>query len=107
LRRAWCDKSRLDQTREVDQIVLDELKKSGWYAKIFQHLTINLPCSAHEGHCSIVLRPVVSEDVMTARFAHLDIVVLDAIIKRIAALGFVDAIYYDITNKPPATFGWE
>lgn len=107
LRRAWCDKTRLDQTREVDQIVLDELKKSGWYAKIFQHLTINLPCSAHEGHCSIVLRPVVSEDVMTARFAHLDIVVLDAIIKRIAALGFVDAIYYDITNKPPATFGWE
>ena len=44
---------------------------------------------------------------MTARFAHLDIAVLERIVERIKATGFVDAIYYDITNKPPATFGWE
>jgi GMP synthase (glutamine-hydrolysing) len=87
--------------------VLEELKKSHWYPRIFQHLTINLPYAKTDGHCSIVLRPVVSEDVMTARFAHLDTGVLKTIVDRIAALGFVDAIYYDITNKPPATFGWE
>lgn len=107
LQEAWCDRPRLDQTREVDAIVLDEMKKSGWYTKIFQHLTINLPMAATNGHCSIVLRPVVSEDVMTARFAHLDLMLLSRIITRIADLGFVDAVYYDITNKPPATFGWE
>ena len=107
LREGYCDRGRLDQTREVDAIVLDEFKKSGWYQRVFQHLTVNLPYAAAEGHCSIVLRPVVSEDVMTARFAHLDVSVLGAIVTRIAALGFVDAIYYDITNKPPATFGWE
>ncbi len=107
LHEGYCDRPRLDQTREADAIVLEELKKSGLYQKIFQHLTINLPYARMAGHCSIVLRPVVSEDVMTARFAHLDLAVLKAIVNRIAALGFVDAIYYDITNKPPATFGWE
>lgn len=107
LREGWCDRARLDQTREVDSIVLDELKMAGLYRTIFQHLTINLPVSAEAGHCSIVLRPVVSEDVMTARFAPLDVTVLSRMLTRIVALGFVDAVYYDITNKPPATFGWE
>jgi GMP synthase (glutamine-hydrolysing) len=107
LQEGYCDRRRLDQTREADAIVLDELKKSGWYYKIFQHLTINLPFASSPEHCSLVLRPVVSEDVMTARFAKLDPAVLQVIVGRIAALGFVDALYYDITNKPPATFGWE
>ena len=44
---------------------------------------------------------------MTARFAHLPLELLDRIARRIAALPFVDALYYDVTNKPPATFGWE
>jgi len=107
LHEGYCDRPRLDQTREADAIVLEELKKHGWYRKIFQHLTISLPYARTAGHCSIVLRPVVSEDVMTARFAHLDLAVLKSMVERIATLGFVDAIYYDITNKPPATFGWE
>jgi len=33
--------------------------------------------------------------------------VLERIVQKIAALPFVDAVYYDATNKPPATFGWE
>ncbi len=107
LQEGYCDKSRLDQTREADAIVLEEFKKSLWYTKIFQHLTVNLPYAGQKDHCSIVLRPVVSEDVMTARFAHLDLIVLKRIVDRLASLPFVDALYYDITNKPPATFGWE
>ncbi len=107
LREGYCDRARLDQTREADAIALEELKRSGWYDAVFQHLTVNLPYAASDGHCALVLRPVVSEDVMTARFARLDRNVLWVIARRIAALGFVDALYYDITNKPPATFGWE
>ncbi len=107
LNKGYCTKDRLDMTREVDAIVLDELKQSNLYGAIFQHLTMCLPFSTSENTCSIVLRPVVSEDVMTARFAHLDNKVLEKIATRIKKLGFVDALYYDITNKPPATFGWE
>ncbi len=43
----------------------------------------------------------------TARFAQLPQELVKEIVKEITALDFVDAIYYDLTNKPPATFGWE
>lgn len=107
LQKARCTKERLDQTREVDAVVLEELRKAGLYRNVFQHLTINLPFAVSRDRCSVVLRPVVSEDVMTARFAHLPVPMLQHITERIIKLGFADAVYYDITNKPPATFGWE
>ena len=44
---------------------------------------------------------------MTARFAPLPQNLLKDIVAKIAALPYVDAIFYDVTNKPPATFGWE
>ncbi len=107
LQEGYCDRFRLDQLREVDNIVLTELHKSGWYNKIFQHLTIDLPYASSQTHASFVLRPVCSEDVMTARFAFLPKDLLGSIIMQIAELDFVDALYFDATNKPPATFGWE
>ncbi|HPX27226.1 MAG TPA: glutamine-hydrolyzing GMP synthase [Treponemataceae bacterium] len=107
IQEGYCDKNALDQTREADAVILEELKKTSWYKKIFQHLTIHTTYAEQEGHCSFILRPVVSEDVMTARFAHLDWIVLNTIIERLKKFDFVDALFYDITNKPPATFGWE
>ena len=107
LQEGYCDRRRLNQLREVDNIVLTELHKSGWYDQIFQHLTIDLPYAATPETATFVLRPVVSEDVMTARFAMLPKEVLGVIVQKIAELPFVDALYFDATNKPPATFGWE
>lgn len=107
VRECYCDKASLDQLREADAIMLDALHRSGWYDKVFQHLTIRLPYSSENGRASFVLRPVVSEDVMTARFAPLDMDLVKDVVKEIAALPFTDAVYYDITGKPPATFGWE
>lgn len=107
LQEGYCDKKRLDQLREVDNIVLTELHKSGWYNKIFQHLTIDLPYASSKEHASFVLRPVCSEDVMTARFAWWPKELMESILLQIAKLDFVDAVYFDATNKPPATFGWE
>ncbi len=107
IQEGYCDRRRLDQLREVDNIVLTELHESGWYDKIFQHLTIDLPYATKADRASFVLRPVISEDVMTARFAMLPKDLLEKIVHKIAALPFVDALYFDATNKPPATFGWE
>ena len=107
IQEGYCDRHRLDQLREVDNIVLTELHKSGWYDKIFQHLTIDLPYASSADHASFVLRPVISEDVMTARFAMWPKELLETIVHKIADLPFVDALYFDATTKPPATFGWE
>lgn len=107
LQEGYCTRTRLNQLREVDNIVLTELHKTGWYNKIFQHLTIDLPYASKKENATFVLRPVVSEDVMTARFAFLPKEILGNIIQQIASLPFVDALYFDATNKPPATFGWE
>jgi len=107
IQEGYCDRRRLDQLREVDNIVLTELHKSGWYDKIFQHLTIDLPYASSADHATFVLRPVISEDVMTARFAMWPTDLLNTIVHKIAELPFVDALYFDATNKPPATFGWE
>ena len=107
IQEGYCDRRRLDQLREVDNIVLTELHKSGWYDKIFQHLTIDLPYASAADRATFVLRPVISEDVMTARFAMLPEDLLNTIVHKIAELPFVDALYFDATNKPPATFGWE
>lgn len=107
LQEGYCTKDRLDQTRDADDIVLTALHKSGWYNKIFQHLTINLPYASSKERCSFVLRPLCSEDVMTARFAQLPQNLLMDIVQEISKLPYVDAIFFDLTNKPPATFGWE
>lgn len=106
LQEQFCTKKRLDQTREIDEIVINELKENNWYSKIYQHLTINLPYSTSKDKCSIVLRPVISEDGTTAKFAKIPLEILEKIIEKISKLDFVDGLYFDITNKPPAKITW-
>ena len=74
---------------------------------IFQLLVILLPISEDGKGDSIVLRPVYSEDVMTAQFARLDWELLNSLKQSLSNLPGIDAVFYDITHKPPATFGWE
>ena len=51
--------------------------------KIFQLLVILLPISKNGKDESLVLRPVVSEDVMTAQFARLDWKLLDYLVESL------------------------
>jgi GMP synthase (glutamine-hydrolysing) len=107
LQEQFCTKERLDQTRQVDEIVINELKVSNEYSKISQHLTINLPYATSKEKCSIVLRPVIYEDEATAKFAKIPLEILEKIIEKISKLDFVDGLYFDITNKPHAKITWE
>jgi GMP synthase (glutamine-hydrolysing) len=54
-----------------------------------------------------VLRPVNSRDGMTADFARVPAAVVDELAAALAALPSVDAVLYDVTNKPPATIELE
>ncbi len=107
IRKAYCTKERLDLLREADAIATRTLMAKGLMRKIFQLLVIILPLSVNEtGNC-IVLRPVCSEDVMTAQFARVDWKTLELIAGQILQLAGVEAVFYDVTHKPPATIGWE
>ena len=107
LREAYCTKDRLALLREADVLATQALEHHGLMHEIFQLLVILLPISRSGHNDSVVLRPVVSEDVMTAQFARLDWNLLDALTVDLLELPGVDTVFYDISHKPPATFGWE
>jgi GMP synthase (glutamine-hydrolysing) len=44
---------------------------------------------------------------MTANAVHLPKDVLERMTKRILKLKGIDAVFLDLTNKPPATIEWE
>jgi len=106
LHEGYLTRDRIDVVRHADFIMTQALTRYGLMRKVFQHLTIALPLGP-TGHESIVLRPVFSEDVMTARFATLPWELVQEVTDQILQHPPITDLYYDITHKPPATFGWE
>ena len=105
--KAFCSKDRLDLLREADYKATKFFEKHGLMPKIFQLLVILLPVSKNGEKESLVLRPVVSEDVMTAQFARIDWKLIDHLVESLLYISGIENVFYDITHKPPATFGWE
>jgi GMP synthase (glutamine-hydrolysing) len=104
---ATLTRERLDLLREADFCSMDILWKYKLYDEIFQMPIVLLPVSSDgEGEC-VVIRPLESSDVMTARFYRMPGQYVREIAERIMNLGSVEYVFYDITNKPPGTFEWE
>ncbi len=108
-------RERLAKQRMADGILVDEMKKSGWYTKIFQCWTVLTDCqsTAVKGDGRfygdvIALRIVNSVDRMTADWSRLPHAVLARLSARIVnEVPDVSRVVYDITTKPPATMEWE
>ena len=99
----YITKERLDKLREADDIAMNALRHHGLYDEIWQMPTVLIPVGKNE---SIVLRPVLSKEAMTAEFARIEMKIVKEIAEEIMKLGF-DQVFYDITNKPPGTIEWE
>jgi GMP synthase (glutamine-hydrolysing) len=107
-------RERADLLREADEIVLQEMRNAGLYEKIWQFPVVLLPVTkqhvssrAVSGGQSVVLRPIDSTDAMTANAYVLPADVLKKMTERIMKLEGIDAVFFDLTNKPPATIEWE
>jgi len=109
-------KERLDILREADAIVREELTASGLDRQIWQSPVVLLADVRSVGVSDggrtyghpIVLRPVLSEDAMTASFARIPYDILDRISQRITAeVDGINRVVLDITGKPPGTIEWE
>jgi GMP synthase (glutamine-hydrolysing) len=82
------------------------MEEKGLTDAVWQFPVVLAPISFGGGE-TVVLRPVNSEDGMTANFARLPFPFLKRVAGKIANIPGVDAVFLDITNKPPATIEWE
>ncbi|MCZ9309321.1 glutamine-hydrolyzing GMP synthase [Corynebacterium uberis] len=107
---------RLDTLREADAIAREELTRAGLDEQIWQCPVVLLADvrsvgvqgdGRTYGH-PIVLRPVASEDAMTADWVRIPYDVLEIISTRITnEVPEVNRVVLDVTSKPPATIEWE
>ncbi len=100
-------KMTADLLRSADAIVTTAVVEAGLLEKIWQFPVVLLPFGSAPNQRSIVLRPIESTDAMTAGAYRLPPHVLRLITDRLLALEGIDAVFLDLTNKPPGTIEWE
>ncbi|MDX2080419.1 MAG: glutamine-hydrolyzing GMP synthase [Terrimicrobiaceae bacterium] len=106
---------RLRIVREADRIVIEEMKASDWYYKVWQSFAVLLPVRSvgvmgdeRTYDYTIALRVVESHDGMTADWVRLPHDLLGKISARIInEVKGVNRLCYDVSSKPPATIEWE
>ncbi|GAA4528263.1 glutamine-hydrolyzing GMP synthase [Nonomuraea sp. NPDC049486] len=109
-------RERLDLLREADAIAREELSRAGLDREIWQCPVVLLADvrsvgvqgdGRTYGH-PVVLRPVTSEDAMTADWSRVPYDVLSRISTRITnEVREVNRVVLDVTSKPPGTIEWE
>ena len=106
---------RLQILREVDDLLLEEIKNAGYYKKLWQSFAVLLPLKSvgvmgdqRTYEHIIAIRAVNSKDAMTADWAKLPHKLLGKISNRIInEVDGVNRVVYDISSKPPSTIEWE
>ena len=109
-------RERLEVLRAADKIARDELAAAGLDRVVWQFPVVLLADvrsvgvqgdGRTYGH-PIVLRPVSSEDAMTADWSRLPYELIARISNRITnEVPEVNRVVLDVTSKPPATIEWE
>ncbi|MBX3748268.1 MAG: glutamine-hydrolyzing GMP synthase [Verrucomicrobiae bacterium] len=109
------DARKLTVLRHADAIVVEEMKASGWYYRLWQSFAVLLPVKSvgvmgdeRTYEDTLCVRAVESQDGMTADWVKLPYELLEKISNRIVnEVSGVNRCVFDITSKPPGTIEWE
>ena len=101
--------------QDADAIVVEEIRRAGLYAKVWQAFAVLLPVRSvgvmgdfRTYGLTVAVRVVESDDAMTADWVKLPGEVLERISTRIVnEVRGVTRVVYDISSKPPSTIEWE
>ena len=107
--------ARLEILRNADTIVVEEMKNSSWYYRIWQSFAVLLPVRSvgvmgdeRTYDYTIAIRAVESQDGMTADWVKLPYDLLEKLSSRIInEVKGVNRVCFDVTSKPPGTIEWE
>jgi GMP synthase (glutamine-hydrolysing) len=107
IHKACIDRNRLSILREADYIVRKFVENNRErLPDIWQFPVVLFPLG-YDRDETIVLRPVLSTDGMTSKFAKIDKNLLGSISQEILKINGISTVLYDVTNKPPSTIEWE
>jgi len=108
-------RDRLEILRSADVIVQDEIRRAGFYEKVWQSFAVLLPIRTvgvmgdeRTYEHVVAVRVVDSLDAMTADWSRIPYEVMARISNRIInSVKGVNRVVYDISSKPPSTIEWE
>ncbi|MFO0780905.1 MAG: glutamine-hydrolyzing GMP synthase [Candidatus Gracilibacteria bacterium] len=108
VQKVYLTPERIQLLQQADAKVSDFLVQEKLQRDIWQFPTVLLPLAVNrESGESVVLRPVSSEEAMTASFYRMDLQRLQKLADSIYEIPGITAVFYDVTNKPPGTIEWE
>jgi GMP synthase (glutamine-hydrolysing) len=103
----FLTEARLARLRHADAIVRRLTHASGFDQAVWQFPVVLMPLGTPDRPDSVVLRPIDSVDGMTASVVRMPHDLLAEIVREVSAIPGVAGVFYDLTNKPPATIEWE